>query len=43
MENSKKIIKALPDQLFKAEQEFDFNEEFIEMVAYLIQIQKYYI
>ena len=41
MENTKKIIKTLPDQQFKVDQELDFNEEFKEIVAYLIQIQKY--
>jgi len=41
MEATKKIIKALPDQQFKVDQELDFNEEFKEIVAYLIQIQKY--
>ena len=41
MEETLKIIKAVPDQQYKVDQELDFNEEFKEIVEDLILIQKY--
>ena len=41
MENTKNIIKDIPDQEYKVDQERDFTEEFKEIVEILIEIQKY--
>ena len=40
MEKTLNIIKALPDQQYKVDQELDFTEEFKEFVEDLIEIQK---
>ena len=41
IEETLKIIKSVPDQQYKVDQELDFNEEFKEIVEDLIEIQKY--
>ena len=41
MEDTLNIIKAVPDQQYKVDQEVDFTEEFKEIIEYLIEIQKY--
>ena len=41
MENTKLIIKDIPDQQYKVDKEVDFAEEFKVIVEYLIKIQNY--
>ena len=41
MENTKLIIKDIPDQQYKVDKEEDFAEEFKVIVEYLIKIKNY--
>ena len=41
MENTLNLIKSIPDQQYKVDQETDFKEEFKDIIEDLIKIQEY--